>query len=462
VTAHTIERVTPLTREQRTLAIGLVMGVTLVAFEMTAVITALPTISDELGGESLYGVALAAYTLADVVALVAAGELADRRGPTLPYTLSLCTFVVGLLVAASAPTMGVIVLGRALQGAGTGGLAPIAYILVKRAFPEDRQGSMFAFLSAGWVLPSLVAPAFGGLITDQASWRWVFLCIVPFAVVVALLATRPMRAYGPVTADHAPTRVPTAALAAIGIGAVTYGAQDDRLAVAVVLGVAGAVVALPALRRLLPAGTMTAAVGLSAVIACRTLATASFLGVDSFVPLAAHEIHGTTALLQGFLIVGGAISWTAGQLWRSRHPGRSTAAATRNGFLLLSLGALITWPIVFEGWPLWATFLTWCVGGLGMGLLFNPTSLAAMSYARTGQEGIVSSQTHLADSLGFSVMGGYGGALVAAADRGSWSMTSALSVCMLSAAALAALGAVVAGRTRRAQSAQQADEIAVR
>jgi hypothetical protein len=54
------------------LAIGLVMGVTLVAFEMTAVITALPTISDELGGESLYGVALAAYTLADVVALVAA------------------------------------------------------------------------------------------------------------------------------------------------------------------------------------------------------------------------------------------------------------------------------------------------------------------------------------------------------------------------------------------------------
>jgi hypothetical protein len=98
-----------------------------------------------------------------------------------------------------------------------------------------------------------------------------------------------------------------------------------------------------------------------------------------------------------------------------------------------------------------------------MGLLFNPTSLAAMSYARTGQEGIVSSQTHLADSLGFSVMGGYGGALVAAADRGSWSMTSALSVCMLSAAALAAVGAIVAGRARRAQAgAAQAPEIALR
>ena len=338
--ASTYDRpVTPLTREQRTLAIGLVMGVTLVAFEMTAVITALPTIADELGGESLYGVALAAYTLADVVALVAAGELADRRGPTLPYVLSLCTFVVGLLVAASAPTMGVIVLGRALQGAGTGGLAPIAYILVTRAFPQDRQGSIYAFLSAGWVLPSLVAPTFGGLITDHASWRWVFLCIVPFAVAVALLATRPMRAYGPLPADHASTRVPTAALAAVGVGALTYGAQEDRWSVAVVLCVAGVLVALPALRKLLPAGTMTAAVGLSAVIACRMLATAAFLGVDSFVPLAAHEIHGASALLQGFLIVGGAISWTGGQLWRSRHPGASTASATRTGFVLLAVAS---------------------------------------------------------------------------------------------------------------------------
>ena len=75
----------------------------------------------------------------------------------------------------------------------------------------------------------------------------------------------------------------------------------------------------------------------------------------------------------------------------------------------------------------------------------------------------MSSQTHLADALGFSLMGGFGGALVATADRGSWSMTSALSVCMLSAVAVAALGAIVAGRARRAVAgAQQAPEIALR
>ena len=138
----------PLTAAQRLLAAGLVLGVTLVAFEVTAVITALPTITDELDGDSLYGVTLAAYTLANLVALVAAGELADRYGPTKPYAASVVLFIIGLVVAAVAPAMWVVVLGRVLQGAGTGAFGTIAYLLVKRAFPEDRQPMMFAVLSS--------------------------------------------------------------------------------------------------------------------------------------------------------------------------------------------------------------------------------------------------------------------------------------------------------------------------
>ena len=74
----------------------MVLAVMLVAFEVTAVITALPTITDELGGDSLYGVSLAVYTLANLVALVAAGEMSDRRGPALPFVLCIVTLVVGL------------------------------------------------------------------------------------------------------------------------------------------------------------------------------------------------------------------------------------------------------------------------------------------------------------------------------------------------------------------------------
>ena len=58
--------------------------------------------------------------------------------------------------------MWVVVLGRVLQGAGSGAFGTIAYLLVKRAFPDDRQPMMYAVLSAGWVLPSLLAPALAG------------------------------------------------------------------------------------------------------------------------------------------------------------------------------------------------------------------------------------------------------------------------------------------------------------
>ncbi|MEI7548530.1 MAG: MFS transporter, partial [Actinomycetota bacterium] len=84
---------TQLTAAQRLLATGLVLAITLVAFEVTAVITALPTITDQLGGDSLYGAALAVYMLANVIALVVAGELADRKGPALPFVISIVVFV---------------------------------------------------------------------------------------------------------------------------------------------------------------------------------------------------------------------------------------------------------------------------------------------------------------------------------------------------------------------------------
>lgn len=441
---------TRLTAVQRVLAVGLVLGVTLVAFEITAVITALPSIADELGGDSLYGASMAAYTLANLVSMVVAGELADRRGPAFPYAISIGVFVTGLVVAAAAPSMVWIVIGRALQGLGTGAFAPIAYSLVSRAFPADRQPMMFAYLSAGWVLPSLFAPAVAGVITDSFGWKWVFLGLVPAALAVGLLALRPMMQYPPVPGERMPTRVPAAFGAAIGIGAVVTGLQFAAwwaMALAVVLGAA---LALPALGRLFPRGVHVAASGLAAVIACRILATCTFGGVDAFVPLAADRVHGARPLVQGFVIIGAALTWTLGQWIRAKRPGQHPARAVRQGFAVLVAGTVLTAPVLWHAWPLWATFLGWAVGGLGMGLLFNPTTVVAMSFAAPGREGEVSSQVTLADSVGFSLIGGIGGATVAAADRTSWSLTGAIGTNFAIAAALAVLGLFAATRIRSA------------
>lgn len=424
------------------------MAVMLVAFEITSVITALPTITDELGGDSLYGVTLAVYTLANLIALVATGEFSDRRGPALPFIVCIAVLILGLVVAATAPSMTWIVVGRALQGAGTGGFTPIAYSLVKRAFPTDRQPMMYAYLSAGWVLPSLFAPALSGWVTDAVGWEWVFLGLVPFAIAVGALAVGPMMKFQPQHLERTASRVPTAVIAAGGIGLLVTGLRFANPFVASTMVVAGGVLAFPALRRLFPAGYLRARRGFAAVVACRILATATFLGADSFIPLAADRIHGQRPLVQGFVIIGAALSWTVGAWISGRRSQANPAAQIQKGFLLLFVGLVLVSPVLWSGWPMIATFFAWAVGGLGMGLLFNPATVAAMSYAVDGREGAVSSQIALADAVGFSLMGGIGGATVALADRTSWSLAGALGANFALAAALALLGAFAARRVQ--------------
>jgi MFS family permease len=448
VTAPTPEA-TKLSRQQRLLAIGLVLGVMMVAFEITAVLTALPSITDQLQGDSLYGVALACYTLANLVALVVTGELTDRFGPAKPYLGSLAVFAAGLVVAATASSMTTVVIGRTLQGAGTGGLAPIAYVLVKRAFPADRQPSMYAYLSAGWVLPSLIAPAVAGTITDQVGWRWVFWLLLPLIPVVAFITVRPMRAYAPTgTGTWRRSRISAAVLAAGGIGLFVTSLQFAHVAAAIGGAAAGLAIGIPSLRRLLPAGVHRAARGLPAVVSCRMLATAAFLGADSFIPLAADRIHGSSPSVQGFVIIGASLSWTGGQWLISRHPEIDPRRAVRWGFMVMAFGLLASVPVLATGWPLWATFFAWAIGGFGMGLLFNPTTVTAMSHAREGAEGLVSSQVNLADAVGFSMMGGIGGAMVAVSDRTSLPLSAALGFNFALAIGLAGTGMICAGRIR--------------
>ncbi len=442
---------TPPSPRRRALAVGLVLATTLIAFEVTAVITALPTVSDELGGDSLYGATLAAYTLANIVSLVAVGGLIDSRGPRGPYAVSLALFVVGLLIAAVAPGMWVVLLGRLVQGIGSGGLIPVAYAVVNRVWASHEQARIFAWISAGWVLPSLLAPGLAGWITSAIGWRWVFLSVIPLVVATAAMVlpamTHPSLAGSGVHADvdHR-GRVGHAVVLAFGIGALAIGLQSSLPMVGVPLALLGATLGVRAWRRLSPPGVLRAARGLPAIITCRILATAAFLGVDSFVPLAADRIHGASATVQGFVIIGAALAWSVGSAIVSKMPDLRPRRGALLGFAFIGAGIASTAPVVRDSWPLTATFATWCLAGFGMGLLFVPTSVAAMSHAEPGRDGQVASQVNLADSIGFSLMGGLGGASVAIADRGSWALDTALIVNFGAALALAVLGATLAHR----------------
>lgn len=436
---------------RRALAVGLVMATSLVAFETTALLTALPTVSDELSGDALYGATLAAYMLAQIVSLVAVGEQVDRRGPLPPFLACLTTFSIGLVVAGLANTMWIVLLGRILQGAGAGGVAPLAYAVINRVWPTDRQPRIFAWVSAAWILPSLIAPLVAGWLTSAVSWRWVFIGMLPLVLVTALVTAPAMKGISAVSRDdHGTSRITTAIRLSVGVGALVAGVQNSIWWLAVSLVVLGLVLAVPAYRDLMPAGSLRARRGLSAIIATRTMVTAAFLGVDSFVPLAADRIHGASATVQGFVIIGAALTWSLGSWLATRRTHIALHRSARLGFGLMVVAIVFTAPVLDADWPLVATFFTWSIAGLGMGLFFVPTSVAAMEYAEPGRDGAIGGQINLADSLGFALMGGIGGATVAVSDRTEWPLAEALFTNFSIAVVIGVLGLVASRGVTRA------------
>ena len=200
----------------RVLTVGLVLTITLVAFEALAVSTIMPIVSDELGNERLYGWVFSAFLLASLLGIVVVGGLIDEGGLVKPFVGGLALFSVGLVVGGLAPSMEILVLGRVLQGLGAGAIPPVAYVAIGRALPEALRARMFATLSTAWVLPGVIGPALSGIVAEQFHWRFVFLGLLPLIVVAGTLTLPALRRSVPIERSGAATgrhhRQPAAAM----------------------------------------------------------------------------------------------------------------------------------------------------------------------------------------------------------------------------------------------------------
>ncbi|MFD5722041.1 MFS transporter [Streptomyces sp. NPDC127036] len=198
-------------RAYRALSIGIVSVVLVIAFEATAVGTAMPVAARELDGVALYAFAFSGYFTTSLFGMVLAGQWSDRDGPLASLTVGIGAFAGGLLLSGTAGGMWLFVLGRAVQGLG-GGLVIVAlYVVVGRAYPERLRPAIMAAFAAAWVVPSVVGPLAAGAVTEHLGWRWVFLGI-PALVGIPLALALPQirrRAGGPAT-DGEPADAPIA------------------------------------------------------------------------------------------------------------------------------------------------------------------------------------------------------------------------------------------------------------
>ena len=406
---------TPFSPSRITLTAGLILTISVVAFETLAVATILPAVVADLGGLDLYGWAFSAFLLTQLVGIVIAGLLADERGPALPFVLGVALFAAGLLVGGLAPSMLVLIGGRALQGLGGGAIASTAYVAVGRGYPEHVKPRMLALQSTAWVVPGLVGPGIAGLMAETLGWRSVFLALAPLpplALVLAFPALRRMPAGTP--SPQSRIRVGSAAVLAAGAGLLLTGITLPDPAPAVALAVAGLALVIPAMRQLLPAGTLRALPGMPAIVATMGLLNLAFFGVDAFVPLALVDVRDTAVAYAGLALTAATITWTAGSWVQARTAHRiSRRHMASLGLVVLAVSFLVTAAVLFPPWPVQLGVVGWGIAGLGMGLGYTTLSLAMLELAEPGQEGDASASLQLASVLGSGLGAGVGGALIA-------------------------------------------------
>lgn len=158
-----------------------------------AVTTIMPVVSEDLNGASLYALAFAGPLATGVIGMVIAGNWSDRGGPVAPLYTSSVLFAIGLVIAGTAQTMVVLVVGRLVQGLGTGAVIVALYVVVARVFPPRLHPSIFAGFAAAWVIPSLVGPFAAGAITELFTWHWVFLSVVGLVIVATAMVGPALR-----------------------------------------------------------------------------------------------------------------------------------------------------------------------------------------------------------------------------------------------------------------------------
>lgn len=144
---------------------------------------ALPYIAGNLGAsydDSTW--VLTSYLAANAIVLPVSGWLAEVIGRKRYFILSLIVFTVSSLLCGFAPNLPFLLLFRALQGIGGGGLQPMAQAILNDTFPPEQRGSAFALYGITAVLAPTVGPMLGGWITDNYSWRWIFFIKLPIAL----------------------------------------------------------------------------------------------------------------------------------------------------------------------------------------------------------------------------------------------------------------------------------------
>src|SRR5215218_673505 len=162
---------------------AIVLAMLPAVLDQTILATALPTIASDLGSLSDVSWVVTAYVVAAAASMPLWGKLGDRHGRKLLLEVSLAVFVVSSALCAAAQDITQLIGLRMIQGAAAGGLMTLAMAAVGDLVSPRERGRYQGYIAAVFAMATVVGPLIGGVLVEDASWRWVFLVNLPVGVV---------------------------------------------------------------------------------------------------------------------------------------------------------------------------------------------------------------------------------------------------------------------------------------
>ena len=404
---------------QRAVVAGILMVMFLAALDGTIIGTLMPTVISSIGGLSLYPWAPTAFNLASTVATPLYGKLSDLYGHKRFILLAIVIFAIGSALCGMAQSMLQLILFRAIQGIGAGGLLTMSFIMFGVLFPPETRGKMQGLLSSVWGVASVVGPVAGAFFIETLSWRWAFYINIPFGILAAwiiwVFLKLPDEREAPPKVDWIGAALFSSAILFLlyGFLEIGQGPVTPWEIAAIVLGVLLTAILIAYERKvpdpILPVELFKNPI-FTASVSLGFIAGAAVFSTSSFVPLWVQGVLGESAGVAGRVLTSMSIGWVTGATICGRLLNRfgfRTLTVAGASFMAAGFALFATATPATSSWQLTAYNV---LLGLGMGFVATTTVLAVQSAAPQRMIGAATSGNQLfrgiGGTLGLAVLGG--------------------------------------------------------
>jgi multidrug resistance protein len=360
----------------RLIIAAMLISTFMAAVEVTVISTAMPTIVAKLGGFRLFSWTFGIYLLTQAVMTPLYGRLADSFGRRTVYLGSTALFLVGSLLCGCAWSMVSLIVFRAIQGIGGGGLAPLATTIIGDVCKPQDRARIMGYVSGIWGIAAVAGPLLGAFFVHTLGWPFVFWVNLPIGLITMTMVWRHLHET-PQGKTYSPIDLPGCVLLIAGLGTMmTALVEFDQMSAGRLIGLlAVAAVALVGFgareRRLRHPLLPLHLIGRPLLLAANgsaLLAGGLLIGTTAFLPTWVQGVAGGSALDAGIVLGVMTVSWTAASMTLGRAIGRVGGRPIAIGAAVVLLAGSAALLVVAGGTSLiWVNLVSIPIGA-GMGL----------------------------------------------------------------------------------------------